>query len=66
MYDIKAMNLAEPKILKNEPTIHKTSTIKECSFGRFAKNGAVIGSGAIVTHDIPAYAIAIGNPAHVM
>jgi len=29
-------------------------------------NGAVIGSGAIVTKDIPAYAIAVGNPAKVI
>jgi len=29
-------------------------------------NGAVIGSGAIVTKDIPAYAIAVGNPARII
>ena len=29
-------------------------------------NGAVIGSGAIVTKDIPPYAIAVGNPARVI
>lgn len=29
-------------------------------------NGAVIGSGAIVTKDIPAYAIAVGNPAKII
>jgi len=40
MYKIKAMNLAEPKILKNEPTIHKTSIIKDCSFGRFVEIGS--------------------------
>lgn len=29
-------------------------------------NGAVIGAGSIVTKDIPSYAIAVGNPAHVI
>lgn len=29
-------------------------------------NGAIIGAGAIVTKDIPAYAIAVGNPAKVI
>lgn len=29
-------------------------------------NGAVIGAGSIVTSDIPAYAVAVGNPAKVI
>jgi acetyltransferase-like isoleucine patch superfamily enzyme len=29
-------------------------------------NGAVVGAGAVVTSDVPAYAIAVGNPARVM
>ena len=29
-------------------------------------NGAVIGAGSIVTKDVPAYAIAVGNPARVI
>jgi len=28
--------------------------------------GAVIGGGAVVTHDIPAYTVAVGNPAKVL
>jgi phosphonate metabolism protein (transferase hexapeptide repeat family) len=29
-------------------------------------NGAVVGSNAVVTRDVPAYAIAVGNPARIM
>lgn len=29
-------------------------------------NGCVIGAGSIVTHDIPPYAIAVGNPAKII
>jgi acetyltransferase-like isoleucine patch superfamily enzyme len=29
-------------------------------------NGAIIGAGAVVTHDVPPYAIAVGNPAKVI
>ncbi len=34
--------------------------------GRRIGTGAVIGAGSVVTKDIPAYAIAVGNPARVV
>jgi hypothetical protein len=34
--------------------------------GRRISTGAVIGAGAVVTKDIPAYAVAVGNPARVI
>jgi phosphonate metabolism protein (transferase hexapeptide repeat family) len=34
--------------------------------GRSIGTGAVIGAGSVVTKDIPAYAIAVGNPARVV
>jgi phosphonate metabolism protein (transferase hexapeptide repeat family) len=34
--------------------------------GRSIGTGAVVGAGAVVTKDIPAYSIAVGNPARVL
>ncbi|MDB5812062.1 MAG: acetyltransferase [Betaproteobacteria bacterium] len=34
--------------------------------GRRIGTGAVVGAGAVVTKDIPAYAVAVGNPARVL
>jgi phosphonate metabolism protein (transferase hexapeptide repeat family) len=34
--------------------------------GRHVATGSVIGAGAVVTKDIPAYSVAVGNPARVV
>ncbi|ACA17337.1 phosphonate metabolim protein, transferase hexapeptide repeat family [Methylobacterium sp. 4-46] len=34
--------------------------------GRRIGTGAVVGAGAVVTRDVPAYAIAVGNPARLL
>lgn len=34
--------------------------------GRRIGNGAVVGAGAVATKDIPAYAVAVGNPARII
>ncbi len=34
--------------------------------GRSIGRGAMVGAGAIVTHDVPAYAVVVGNPARIV
>lgn len=34
--------------------------------GVHVADGAIVGAGAVVTKDVPAYAVAVGNPAHVI
>ena len=34
--------------------------------GRHIGTGAIVGAGAVVTKDVPAYAIVVGNPAHIV
>jgi len=40
----------------------KAIILKKVKIGK----GAIIGAGAVVTKDIPAYAIAVGNPAKIV
>ena len=50
-------------IVKNDVWIGATSTIMS---GVTIENGAIIGAGAVVTKDVPPYAIVAGNPAKVV
>lgn len=40
----------------------KATILPGCVIGK----GAIIGAGAVVTHDIPAFSVAVGNPAKVI
>ena len=44
---------------------HSISTVFPL-FGNGLENGSVIGTGSVVTKDIPANAIAVGNPCRVL
>jgi len=66
---------AKGKLIRNHPDISLPVSIGEdvwiganCSIlgGVTIGNGAVIGAGSVVTKSIPAYAIAVGNPAKVV
>ena len=50
-------------IIGNDVRIGARSVIMS---GVYVGNGAVIEAGAVVTEDVPAYAVAAGNPAHVV
>lgn len=68
-------SVARDNLIKYQRSSIKKVTIGEdCWIGSGAKilagvsigNGAVIGANAVVTHDIPAFAIAVGCPARVI
>ena len=50
-------------VIENDVWIGATSTIMS---GVKISNGAVVGGGAVVTKDVPPYAIVAGNPAKVV
>ncbi len=54
--------LSERTVIENDVWIGAGAILKA---GIKVGNGAVIGAGAVVTKDVPAYAIVCGNPAYV-
>ena len=52
-----------PVIIGNNVWIGRNVTIMS---GVTVGDGAVIGANAVVTHDVPAYSIAVGCPAKVI
>lgn len=62
-YDVKDVK-REKLTIGNDVWIgHGTLIMSSC---HYIGNGAVIGGGSIVTHDIPPYAIVAGNPARII
>lgn len=55
--------LAKPPIIKNDVWIGSKATILQ---GVTIENGAIIAAGAVVTKDVPAYAIVGGVPAKII
>lgn len=55
-------HIKKPIVIKNDVWIGAGAIILK---GVTIHEGAVVGAGSIVTKDIPAYAIAVGNPAKV-
>ena len=54
---------AEPTIIENDVWLAANVVVKQ---GVIVHTGAAVGAGAVVTKDIPPYAIAVGVPARVI
>lgn len=61
--ELKNLRTEKPIILKNDVWIgHSAIILSGVTIG----NGAVIGAGAIVTKDVPDFAIVVGSPAKII
>ena len=57
------MDIPKPIVVENDVWIGANAVIMpDVTIGK----GAIIGAGAIVTKDIPPYAVAVGQPARVV
>jgi maltose O-acetyltransferase len=56
-------SLAKPVVIEDDVWIGRRVVILP---GVTIHRGAVIGAGAVVTKDVPEYAVAGGNPTHVL
>ena len=61
--DFFAWRRAQPVVIGHDVWIGHGAIVLP---GRRIGHGAVIGAGAVVTKDVPAYAIAVGNPARIL
>lgn len=61
--DQQGYQKSRPVIIGNDVWIGGRVTILP---GVSVGNGAILGAGAVVTHDVPAYAIVGGNPAKII
>ena len=59
----QGFSVEKPVIIGNDVWIGDRVTILP---GVRIGDGCIVGAGAVVTHDIPAFAIAAGNPAKVV
>jgi acetyltransferase-like isoleucine patch superfamily enzyme len=67
--------VSRDKMIRDEPNILLPTKIgRDCWLGAGTKvlggvqigDGCIVGAGAVVTKDLPAYSIAVGVPAHVV
>ncbi len=49
-------------VIENDVWVGDNAVILQGTIG----NGAVIGAGSVITHDVPPYAIVVGNPGHII